>query len=214
MEHPPSPPQPCAAANSDKTIESLRRKLKAAQRSAALGLEWRRKSQGHERKMAAVMRQNEDLRKSLLRWRSKFSVELESRQSLARELARAEDRISELLFAGPDVLISKRKDGGEGKGEDLRVAEEVLDDLDFWQKVGCDGHIAEIISNHVSNFIALLRHPIKARRSSVMPRLRLTRSPWALLRQRLSPRPQITLKRTKALVGSESYLQRPPPHRL
>ena len=139
MELPLQAQSRSTTTHNDKTIESLRRKLKAAQRSAAVGMEWRRKNETLERKMAAVMRQNEDLRKSLLRWRSKFSVELDSRQSFARELARAEDRISELLFAGPDVFTSQEgKDNGEGKVEDMRVAEEVLDDLNFWGKVRTD----------------------------------------------------------------------------
>ncbi|GMH56144.1 hypothetical protein TrST_g3041 [Triparma strigata] len=151
MDHPPSPP-PLQARN-EATIDSLRRKLKAAQRSASLGLEWKRKYELSEKRAATLQNQNEDLRRALVRWRSKFGAELESRQELARELAQAEDRISDLVRARWDgEEDSPRRDGHEREQELERELEqeqkqehyqeekvgEMLDNLNFWSRGEAD----------------------------------------------------------------------------
>ena len=96
METPPTR----EAAPSDtltRTNERLKQKLKAAQRSASLGLQWKKKHNDLLRKYQALLRQNEDMRSSILRWRGKFNEELENRQELVGELFRLEDKLSSVL---------------------------------------------------------------------------------------------------------------------
>ncbi|GMH71399.1 hypothetical protein TL16_g05638 [Triparma laevis f. inornata] len=95
MDQSTSPPS--LQGKNEAIISSLQRKLKASQRSATLGFEWKRKYELSERRAGVLQKQNSDLRKALVRWRSKFGAELESRQELVWELAQAEDRISHLL---------------------------------------------------------------------------------------------------------------------
>ena len=109
--------------------DALRRKLKMKSESANV---WKRKCGFLQSRQSALERQNEEMRKSISRWRRKFSEELEGRRNLANELAKLEDKVS--------FLARGMWGGGEEKQLEAESEEKLANSVDgsaefsFWGK--------------------------------------------------------------------------------
>ena len=109
---------------------SLRRKLKMKAMKAGAGMEWKRKHDVIVRRHSALVRENDDMRKSILRWRNKFNDELESRREIACELARLEDKMASMRRCAWDGVGEKKE---EVKG-DVEGGLDGSAEFSFWGK--------------------------------------------------------------------------------